>query len=484
MDSPTTPPPGPRGAFLTVFSGNLAVRVVGLVKVVVAARLIEPGEFGSFVLAFSVLGAVEVTSNPGLRDALIAVREPEPRDARTLWTFLVGKGVVTSALLYVLADPIAYALASPDIAPLIRVLAVVPSLSGALNLGLVLQQRYLNVRPLVRTQVMGACVDAGASIFLAWHYRTASALVVGVVLGYVTTLVASHLVVPAQLKFGWSGSRFKYYVHYARWRFLSNVLVFASTQGDDLVVGRFLGVTAVGHYRMAYRISNAPTTEVVGALTPVAFPALARSSERGQAAAQYARYLAVTAGLSGTLALLVGIGAQPLVLGLLGEIWRPAVVPVAIMSLAGFVRALLSTGGAMFLAAGQPRLDTQMQVIRTITLFASLVLIIPLGVVGAALASLVSVCACVPVWLRGLDRCGVELALVRRTLTKRTPALALIAVALLPAMLLPLTPAMGLAVIGVLGVASTWVAYWKLDVEVGREFIAVTHQVASHLRRS
>lgn len=484
MGSPSPPPPGPRAAFLTVFSGNLTVRVVSLVKVVVAARLIAPAEFGSFVLAFSVLGAVEVTSNPGLRDALIATRDPELRDARTLWTFLVAKGLAASALLYVLADPIGHLLASPDIAPLIRVLAVIPTLSGALNLGLALQQRHLNVRPLVRTQVMGAFVDAGASLFLAWHYRSASALVIGVVLGYATTLVASHLVLPAQLKLGWSSSRFRYYVRYARWRFLSNVLVFASTQGDDLIVGRILGVTAVGHYRMAYRISNAPTTEVVGALTPVAFPALARSSERGQAAAQYARYLAVTAGLSGTLALVVGLGAQPLVLGLLGDVWRPAVVPVAIMSLAGFVRALLSTGGAMFLAAGQPHLDTQMQVIRTVILFACLGLIIPFGVVGAALASLVSVCACVPVWLRGLDRCGVRLALIRRTLAQRIPALALVAVALLPALLLPLRPATGLVAIGVLGAVSTWVAYWRLDVEVGREFIAVARQVWGHLRRS
>lgn len=484
MDNPPIPPTGPRSAFLTVFSGNLAIRVVSLVKVVVAARLVAPSEFGSYVLAVSVLGAIEVTSNPGLRDALIAVREPEPRDTRVLWTFLLGKGLAASAILFLLADPVGRLLANPDVAPLIRMLAVIPVLTGALNLGLVHQQRHLNVRPLMRTQVLGIVVDALVSILLAWYLRSASALIIGVVLGHGATLVASHIVAPAQLKLGWSSSRLRFYLRFARWRFMSNILVFASTQGDDLVVGRVLGAAAVGQYRMAYRISNAPTTEIVGALTPVAFPALARSLERGKVDDQYARYLAVTAGLSGTLALMVGLGAEPLVIGLLGEAWRPAVVPVAIMSVAGFIRALLSTGGAMFLAAGQPRLDTQMQVVRTITLLLGLLLIVPLGVLGAALASLLSVCACVPVWLRGLHRCGISLRLVRHTLARRLPALTFIAAVLLPVVLLPLRPVMGLAALAVMGLLGAMGAFWRLDAAVGREFVAVARQIAAHVRPS
>ena len=64
-------------------------------------------------------------------------------------------------------------------------------------------------------------------------------------------------------------------LRFSKWRFGSNLLYYVSTRADDLLVGRYLGRTSLGSYRIAYRLANLPTTEIVSVLESVAFPALA-----------------------------------------------------------------------------------------------------------------------------------------------------------------------------------------------------------------
>ena len=52
----------------------------------------------------------------------------------------------------------------------------------------------------------------------------------------------------------------------------SSVLVFLLIQGDDIIVGKVLGITALGLYQMAYGLSNTPSTEISQIISQVAFP--------------------------------------------------------------------------------------------------------------------------------------------------------------------------------------------------------------------
>jgi O-antigen/teichoic acid export membrane protein len=154
------------------------------------------------------------------------------------------------------------------------------------------------------------------------------------------------------------------------------------------------------------------------------FPALARSQRAsiGRAKALFHRYLLVTAGVSGLFAALIGGAALPIVETFLGHSYAAAVVPIIIMAAGGYVRALAATGGTMFAAVGRPAYDTAMQALRAAVLVGALIALLRFGVVGAAVASLTSLIALLPVWLLGLWRLGLRPMHACSTVARRLPA--------------------------------------------------------------
>jgi O-antigen/teichoic acid export membrane protein len=199
-------------------------------------------------------------------------------------------------------------------------------------------------------------------------------------------------------------------MRFGKWRFGSNLLYYVSTRADDLLVGRYLGRAPLGSYRIAYRLANLPTTEIVSVLETVAFPALAARARESRewAIDTYSRYLTLTCGLAGPLAAVFAALAQPLVAALLGPAYASAAAPLAIMCVAGYLRALVSTAGSLVLGLGRPALDTAMGAMRAAVLVLGIILLAPHGVVGAAIASLLSLVVTVPIWIFSLQRVGAR----------------------------------------------------------------------------
>ena len=159
---------------------------------------------------------------------------------------------------------------------------------------------------------------------------------------------------------------------------------------------------SLGSYRIAYRLANLPTTEIVSVLESVAFPALAvRAREsREWAIATYPRYLTLTCGLAGPLAAVFAALAQPIVAALLGPRVRSR------RGAAGdHVRRRLPAGADQHrrVARAQPRpararhgdgCRAGHRAGRSGSSRSA-----PHGVVGAAVASLLSLVVTVPMWV-------------------------------------------------------------------------------------
>src|SRR3712207_4907046 len=105
-------------------AGNLFLRGVDFARYIVIARLLAPGELGKFFLVAAILAAAEVTTQPGLEDALIQRRDRSERTWRASWTFLVLRGAVLSGIVVAIAGVLTSALDNPDVAPLLRVAAL------------------------------------------------------------------------------------------------------------------------------------------------------------------------------------------------------------------------------------------------------------------------------------------------------------------------------------------------------------------------
>ncbi len=389
-----------------MFGSRGAIQILSVAKGIAVARLLGPTDLGSFFLVSGVVGALEIASHPGLEDALINSDDERPRLWQAAWTFLIIRGAVISAILMLAAPPIAAWLHAPDIVPLLRVVALVPFIRGFTSLALDWRARRVDLRPTATTELVANAAELTAGIALAAATRSTWALVAAMLIGVAVRAVWSYRYAGFRPRFVLSFREIRPLMHFSKWRFVSNLLYYVSTRADDLLVGRYLGRRALGEYRIAYRLANLPTTEIVSVLESVAFPALAvRAREsREWALATYPRYLTLTCGLAGPLAAVFAATAQPLVAALLGSEFAPAATPLAIMCVAGYLRAVVSTAGSLVLSLGRPALDTMMGAVRATVLVVGIVTLAPHGVVGAAIASLLSLVVTVPMWAVSLWR--------------------------------------------------------------------------------
>ncbi len=444
------------GSLRSVLAGAAFSRALQFSGSVIVARLLAPQELGRFVLVASVLGMIELMSQPGLNQALIQGHERDDRAWQSVWNLGVARGIVVSVALFELSDTLAELLRAPEISGLLQAVALVPLLRSMQSLSLVRAQRNVDLSPVVRLGVVGQLVGTVTSIVAVAMTRSAWGLVIGLMVSTTFAVVTSYLVPGFKPGLAFSVKAIRELFRYGRWRFLSAALWWASTQADNLIVGRSLGTRSLGLYGVAFGLAQMPTKAVTDVAAQVVFPAFSRAHRRSQARTRelFHEYLLVTAGVSGLIAALLAGAASPLVHALLGDAYDGAIVPLIVMAGAGFLRAIAATGGALFSSVGRPVFDTAMQALRAGALVGGLVFLVQFGVAGAAVASLCSIVAILPAWALGLSKVGVAPTSAICTVARRIPAAGLAGTATalaastigapLPALVLAL--AVGLAV--------------------------------------
>ena len=163
---------------------------------------------------------------------------------------------------------------------------------------------------------------------------------------------------------------------------------FILTQGDDVFVGKLLGVTALGFYQMAYSLSNAPATEITHVISRVTFPVYSKIQDNiPRLRKAYIKVLQLTSFFSFPLAGLIFMLAPDFTRIFLGEKWMPMVPTMRLLTVYGLIRSIGATTGPVFQAIGKPHIMTKIHLVKLTLL---LVMIYPLtkyyGITGAALA--------------------------------------------------------------------------------------------------
>src|SRR5262249_40056613 len=134
---------------------------------------------------------------------------------------------------------------------------------------------------------------------------------------------------------------------------LSNLLWYAYTNADFLLVGRLLGTNALGLYSMAWNVSRMPRDKLWIVLNPLAVPLFSRSRSNphqlGVALCKLTSFLAIV-----PLPAVAGLAvvADDAVRVLLGPQWVAAVPVLRLLCAFGVVRALSVLWAPALFAAG------------------------------------------------------------------------------------------------------------------------------------
>ena len=187
-------------------------------------------------------------------------------------------------------------------------------------------------------------VEIIVSIGLALYLKNFWALVWGGLAAHSTRLLVSYCLCPYIPRIRFDTHRLRNMFGFGQWVFYSNALVFLTTQGDDMFVGKFLGIAALGIYQMAFMLSNLPATEISHVISSVTFPAYAQLQDQKERLRDaYIKVLKLTTLISvpfaGGIYALAGEG----VMIAIGSKWLPTVSIMQVLVFAGCIRSIAAT---------------------------------------------------------------------------------------------------------------------------------------------
>ena len=381
-----------RGGFW-VFSLRIVQRLFSLARLVILARILAPHDFGLMGIALLTMATLETFSQTGFQAALIQKKEDIESYVDAAWTVLILRGFLLFTLLCLIAPHAAIFFEAPEAKPIIQVIGFSLLLQAFTNIGVIYFQKELEFNKQVVYQFCGTLADFIVAVSAVLILGNVWALVFGLLAGNATMLIVSYLIHPYRPHLSSDLGKVKELFGYGKWILRSSILVFLITQGDDIFVGKLLGVTALGFYQLAYRISNMPATEITHVISQVTFPAYSKlQDDLPKLREAYLKVLQFTAFLSFPIAGLIFVLAPDFTKIFLGEKWMPMVPAMQVLVFAGLVRSIAATSGYIFYAVGKPKIDTRWQIVR-LSVLAALIypFTIKWGILGTSIVVFLSI---------------------------------------------------------------------------------------------
>jgi len=350
-----------------VFFLKVTQYLLTTVRLIVLWRLLQVEDFGLIGIALLAMATIETFTKTGFQDALIQKKEDIRSYLDSAWTVGLIRGTILFLLLYFIAPYAAAIKTPPDkigiATGMIQLVSFSFLLQGLSNIGIIYLQKELDFRKQYVLQIFATLADVIVSVAIALMYKSAWALAWGLLAGNIVRCGFSYAIHPYRPRFKVDWGLARSLFSYGRWIFASTILVFLLSQGNDYFAWVYLGITALGYYQTAYKISNSPATEITNVISQVIFPAYAKMQDDiPRLRDAYLKVLQLITFLSFPLAGLIFIMAPDFITLFFKEKGLPLIALVQILAFKGLMRSFGATTGPLFQAIGKPQINTIIQV--------------------------------------------------------------------------------------------------------------------------
>lgn len=368
----------------------------------ILAYLLGPAEYGLVALAM-VIASMIFVGNFGLTAA--AVQHGGYTDRRVLdiaWTAdkLVFNTMFAAAMLLG-ADVIAGWFDAPDVAPVVRILALVPILRTIENNALIVFTRRLDYRSRFLLEVSESLTTLMLVVPLAFLWQNVWAYIVAYVVGAAVRAITSYVLYPRAPRPFFEGRLARQLFRFGKWMVGLRVLELAREQLATLVVAAALGPTSLAFFHLGSRFSLQLIADFYQTGHKVLFPIYARiQHDVARMARGYETIVTLTALVVAPITAFSIALAAPIIELVLGGEWLPAADVVQLLAVAGFVRIVVGTSHPLFRGKGHGGAEFAQNLVYFATLLPGvLILSNRYGFTGAAAAVLLAEALQLPLWV-------------------------------------------------------------------------------------
>lgn len=343
-----------KGAAWMVFM-QIAIRVIGVISMVILARLLVPADFGLIALAMMVYGLIEVFGQFGFDVVLIQNQQAGRQHYDTAWTLTVIRNTVIAGILVAGAPLAASFFDEPRLQAIFYWLAAAAFVEGFANIGVVNFRKDLEFHKDFVFMVGAKLGTFAIAVPLAFAWQNYWALVAGIVAGAFIRVALGYAMQPYRPRA--SLAAWREIMSFSKWLLLNNVSHFVFTRADTFIIGKISGAQLLGLYSIAYEISNLPTSELLAPIRRAIYPGYAKLGSRPEVLREnFVETLAMIVAIALPVAVGIGLIADPLVRVALGDKWIGAIPIIQILAIYGVLNVCSANIWPVYLALGKPEL--------------------------------------------------------------------------------------------------------------------------------
>lgn len=361
---------------------------LSFLRSIIMARLLTPEIFGLMAICSMVIRGIEIFTETGFGAALIhrQQRFEEARDtAFTLW---VLRGAGLAVIAFLVAPWIAAFYKEDVLESIVAVIGLSFILTGFSNINTIALQKELDFKRLTYLDQVGGVLNTVIALGLAYWLRDVWALVYAQLTASIISVGLSYVMVPGRPRFRLDPGVARELFSYGKFMTGLAVVVFLTNQLDNAMIGKLLGMEALGFYTVAYTLANIPSTNLSKVVAKVLFPMFSKlQTDLPQLRQEYMRGVRLVVAMVVPISVAIVVLAQDIVTVLYGAKWASAAVPLQILAMFGCFQALWMLNGYLYNAIGKPFIDFYVNSFRFVLVLSLLYpLTVSYGLVGASMA--------------------------------------------------------------------------------------------------
>ncbi|MCC6198197.1 MAG: MOP flippase family protein [Burkholderiales bacterium] len=367
-------------------AGQILRQVVQIVGSIVLARLLAPNDFGLLGMAMFFVGIGQLFADFGIGSAIVHARSEDRIVLSSCFWLNVAVASVLALVLLGASPLIADFYRRPDLTSVVAVLALNLMLAGLQVVPQALLFRDMRFGDLARAQVLGSLAGAIVAIAFAWLGAGVWALVAQPLVGSTVALLISMAALSWRPRFEFSWPLVEPLARFSFALLGTNLVGYANRNVDSLLVGRFLGASALGLYSMAIQLMLYPLQQVSSVIVRVLFPTLVQI--RGDLPRFRSAYLRAVGAIAVVAFPMMGglfAVADDFVTVVFGPGWIGMTPVLRVLSWVGMLQSVGTTVGVIYLATGRPAIALRVTVVAAPLLIGGMAAGLPWGILGVAI---------------------------------------------------------------------------------------------------
>ncbi|WP_446787892.1 MOP flippase family protein [Macellibacteroides fermentans] len=360
---------------------NFSSQGITFIVGIILARLLSPEEFGLIGMLTIFIAVSESFINSGFSQALIRKKDCSETDYSTVFYFNLAAGILFFLILFTFSPLIGRFFNEPQLKSILRVLSLVLIIDSLTIIQRTTLTKRVDFKLQTKISVIAAITSGIIGIAMAYSgygvwsliFKTLSQRMVNSLLLWFWNRWRPLLVFSIQ--------SFKELFSFGSKLLLSGLIDTAYRNIYYLVIGKYFSASELGYYTRAQNFKDLPSSNLNGIMSRVTYPVLAQMQDDPvKLKSGYKKMIKSIMLISMVLMAGLAAVAEPMIITLIGEKWRPSIIYLQLLTFVGMMYPLHSLNLNMLQVQGRSDLFLRLEIIKKIIAIPTIIIGVLFGI--------------------------------------------------------------------------------------------------------